>query len=82
MRLADNRIAADPAELGRGHRLVLGKHSGRHALRERIKELGFELGDAEFARVFEEFKALAQPTPGCPVEAIDLYDQVWTNFKK
>lgn len=30
----------------------------------------------------EEFKALAQPTPGCPVEAIDLYDQVWTNFKK
>jgi 2-isopropylmalate synthase len=39
--------------------LVLGKHSGRHALRERIKELGFELDEAEFARVFEEFKALA-----------------------
>ncbi len=39
--------------------LVLGKHSGRHALRERIKELGFELDDIEFARVFEEFKALA-----------------------
>jgi 2-isopropylmalate synthase len=39
--------------------LVLGKHSGRHALRERIKELGFELDDAEFARVFDEFKALA-----------------------
>jgi 2-isopropylmalate synthase len=38
--------------------LVLGKHSGRHALRERIKELGFELDDVEFARVFEEFKAL------------------------
>jgi 2-isopropylmalate synthase len=39
--------------------LVLGKHSGRHALRDRIKELGFELDDVEFARVFEEFKALA-----------------------
>jgi len=39
--------------------LVLGKHSGRHALRERIKELGFELDEVEFARVFEEFKALA-----------------------
>jgi 2-isopropylmalate synthase len=39
--------------------LVLGKHSGRHAFRERVRELGFELGDAEFARVFEEFKALA-----------------------
>jgi 2-isopropylmalate synthase len=39
--------------------LVLGKHSGRHALRERIKELGFDIDEAEFARVFEEFKALA-----------------------
>jgi 2-isopropylmalate synthase len=39
--------------------LVLGKHSGRHALRDRIKELGFELDDGEFARVFEEFKTLA-----------------------
>jgi 2-isopropylmalate synthase len=39
--------------------LVLGKHSGRAALRERIKELGFELSDAEIARVFDEFKALA-----------------------
>lgn len=39
--------------------LVLGKHSGRHALRERVRELGFEIDDTEFARVFEEFKALA-----------------------
>jgi len=39
--------------------LVLGKHSGRHALRDRVRELGFELDDVEFARVFEEFKALA-----------------------
>jgi 2-isopropylmalate synthase len=39
--------------------LVLGKHSGRHALRERVRELGFTLEDAEFERVFTEFKALA-----------------------
>jgi len=39
--------------------LVLGKHSGRHAFRERVKSLGFELDDTEFNRVFEEFKALA-----------------------
>jgi 2-isopropylmalate synthase len=44
--------------LSRTH-LVLGKHSGRAALRERIKELGFELSDAELARVFEDFKSLA-----------------------
>jgi len=39
--------------------LVLGKHSGRHAFRERVKELGFDLDDLELNRVFEEFKALA-----------------------
>jgi 2-isopropylmalate synthase len=39
--------------------LVLGKHSGRHAFRERVRELGFELDEAELNRVFEEFKALA-----------------------
>jgi len=39
--------------------LVLGKHSGRHAFRERVKQLGFELDELELNRVFEEFKALA-----------------------
>ena len=39
--------------------LVLGKHSGRHAFRERVRELGFELADPELNRVFEDFKALA-----------------------
>ncbi|MEZ5532574.1 MAG: 2-isopropylmalate synthase [Steroidobacteraceae bacterium] len=39
--------------------LVLGKHSGRHAFRERVQQLGFELDELEFNRVFAEFKALA-----------------------
>jgi len=39
--------------------LVLGKHSGRHAFRDRVRQLGFELDEAEFNRVFTEFKALA-----------------------
>ena len=39
--------------------LVLGKHSGRHAFRERVKELGFELDEAELNRIFEAFKILA-----------------------
>ena len=49
-----------PQDVGltRSH-LVLGKHSGRHAFRERVQELGFELDELEFNRVFEEFKALA-----------------------
>ncbi|MGI9290991.1 MAG: homocitrate synthase/isopropylmalate synthase family protein, partial [Gammaproteobacteria bacterium] len=39
--------------------LVLGKHSGRHAFRERVEQLGFELKDEELNRTFEEFKKLA-----------------------
>src|SRR5262249_9514953 len=36
--------------------LVLGKHSGRHALRERISALGYHLDDVQFQQVFEAFK--------------------------
>ena len=39
--------------------LVLGKHSGRHAFRERVEQLGFHLDDIEMNRCFEEFKRLA-----------------------
>ncbi len=44
--------------LSRSH-LILGKHSGRHAFRERVQALGFELAENELNQVFEEFKALA-----------------------
>jgi len=39
--------------------LVLGKHSGRHAFRDRVTELGFELDEFETNRAFQEFKKLA-----------------------
>jgi len=39
--------------------LVLGKHSGRHALRERLKILGFEFDDEKFEVIFDKFKKLA-----------------------
>ncbi len=41
------------------NRMVLGKHSGRHAFDERLKELGFHLDQERAERVFEAFKALA-----------------------
>src|SRR5437867_3857981 len=41
------------------NRLVLGKHSGRHALVARLRELGLEMGEVDMNRVFERFKALA-----------------------
>jgi 2-isopropylmalate synthase len=39
--------------------LVLGKHSGRHAFRDRVQALGFDLDETDLNRAFEEFKALA-----------------------
>ncbi len=39
--------------------LVLGKHSGRHALKQRISDLGYHLSDEQLNKVFEQFKALA-----------------------
>ncbi|HEV7990571.1 MAG TPA: 2-isopropylmalate synthase [Gemmatimonadaceae bacterium] len=41
-----------------GSMLVLGKHSGRHALRSRLAELGHELDDERFLEVFVRFKEL------------------------
>ena len=39
--------------------LVMGKHSGRAALRSKLKELGYDLADNQLADVFVRFKALA-----------------------
>ena len=39
--------------------LVMGKHSGRHAFRTKLKELGFELGDNALNDAFQRFKDLA-----------------------
>jgi 2-isopropylmalate synthase len=40
-------------------KLVLGKHSGRHALRSHLKEMGYDLSDEELKLVFKKFKELA-----------------------
>ncbi len=39
--------------------LVMGKHSGRHAFREKLVALGFDLGDNAFEDAFKRFKDLA-----------------------
>jgi len=49
-----------PESVGlRESKLVMGKHSGRHAFREKIKELGYELGDNAVQDAFRRFKSLA-----------------------
>ncbi len=49
-----------PQSIGRpSNELVLGKHSGRHAFRDRLAELGFELQGEAFENAFRRFKDLA-----------------------
>lgn len=42
-----------------GNRLVLGKHSGRHALRHRCHDLGFDLDDAQLEQVYQTINMIA-----------------------
>jgi len=50
----------NPADIGlsKGN-LVLGKHSGRHALKDRIEVMGYSVSEEELNRVFARFKELA-----------------------
>jgi 2-isopropylmalate synthase len=49
-----------PEDVGvRETSLVMGKHSGRHAFKEKLVTLGFELGDNAFEDAFNRFKDLA-----------------------
>ncbi|HEY1371927.1 MAG TPA: 2-isopropylmalate synthase [Candidatus Binatia bacterium] len=51
-----------------GNRLVLGKHSGRHAFDDRLKALGFNLDKEDMNRAFVRFKELADKKK-------DVYDE-------
>ncbi|MBZ0129421.1 MAG: 2-isopropylmalate synthase [Rhodobacteraceae bacterium] len=49
-----------PTDIGLSEtNLVMGKHSGRAALRSKLNDLGYELGDNQLKDVFVRFKALA-----------------------
>jgi 2-isopropylmalate synthase len=49
-----------PSDIGLSEtNLVMGKHSGRAALRSKLSDLGYELGDNQLRDVFVRFKTLA-----------------------
>ena len=49
-----------PDSIGRtDSRIVISKHSGRNAFRDRLKALGYTLSDDEFMRAFRAFKEIA-----------------------
>ncbi len=50
----------NPEDVGaRQTELVLGKHSGRHALRARLEDMGFTISDEQLDDLFDRFKHLA-----------------------
>ncbi len=56
--------------------MVLGKHSGKHALREKLESMGYELTDEELENVFTRFKTLADKkknVTGSDLEALVLH---------
>src|SRR5690606_393313 len=55
----------DPRSVGVPEgRLVLGKHSGRHALAQRAADLGFEMSKEEISTLYDQFTALADRKKG------------------
>lgn len=46
-------------------KLVLGKHSGRHAFRDKLSDLGYDLSEEELNTAFSRFKDLADKKKKC-----------------
>ena len=60
LKSADTFEIMRPEDIGLSEtNLVMGKHSGRAALRSKLKDLGYDLGDNQLKDVFVRFKALA-----------------------
>ena len=59
-----------PADVGAQSTLVLGKHSGRHAVKQRCEQLGFDLSRLELDRVYRAMIDLADRQKS--VEETDL----------
>ena len=63
MRRAPTRLSIrTPVEVPEG-KLVFGKHSGRHALNERAKALGYDLSREELDALYHRFTAVADHRP-------------------
>jgi 2-isopropylmalate synthase len=69
-----------PEEVGFARsQLVLGKHSGRHALKDRLVALGYQLGEDQVDKVFADFKVLADKKKDiydADIEALVVHGQI------
>ncbi len=73
----------DPKTVGvPSSRLILGKHSGRHALKQRCEELGYDLTADQLKSVYERFVAFADRRKGVLDEEIAaIVDEEVVRFK-
>jgi 2-isopropylmalate synthase len=63
------------------NKLVLGKHSGRHALKERLITLGYTLDEESLNKLFDRFKVLAdkkKTITDADIEAL-ISDEIYQN---
>lgn len=60
--------------------LVLGKHSGRHAFKERLLELGYELSEEELQQAFVAFKEIADKKKELNNDDLEalINDKIWS----
>ncbi len=70
-----NYQGLDPAELGRDHQLVLGKHSGGKMLRSSYRDLNIELLDWQVPVLLSQLRVLVTATKRSPQagELMDMY---------
>jgi homocitrate synthase NifV len=73
-----NYQGVDPADMGRSHQLVLGKHSGSQAVMHAYHEMGLSLRRDQVASILHSirnFVASTKRAPGCE-DLIQFYDQL------
>jgi len=79
-----NYQSVDPASLGRRHRIVLGKHSGCHAVQKVFGDLGIELDEAEARRILVQLRRFTEHKKRPPrvQELVQLYTMSWSEEAK
>jgi homocitrate synthase NifV len=60
LKFPGNYEGFDPAEVGLSRQLVVGKHSGRHGLGYRLRQLGIELDRLELDDLLERVRSISQ----------------------
>lgn len=71
-----NYQGVDPKDLGREHQMVLGKHSGSHAVIKSYRELGIDLSEADATHLLKRIRAHANETKRAPSVA-ELQQFYW-----